>query len=778
MFSRTSAAVVVGLSCLSILASGCFVGEDPPAPKLVGGQIGSFQSSCVAKIPPGVRDYFLGNLQDDNQIGALWDCGISALQAFELLVRSDQPGVIPSKDLLKFLNGYLNEADKLSEDLRLAAMKLKAAFLGGDSDNLTTRELDQTIEILGILKRGTINLKTLMPVLPTHISGLARGQLGGLIATLQSTGVELGSYVAGHGGDYSFDDAGKLLIEFEKVYLKNAAPDNVVRWLREQLPVLRILKSVVVGGSADKVAQSEWLNALGLASKAYGTYMLYVNESDHFSASWFSPDGIDALASIFTRAVDHLAEVGANHPGGVVPAETLSLLVSTLQQTKLHPDPAMASTTTTVTIADLVAKALLVKQAIFGGAGLAFDLNRAVELRPLIANAKRPAYRLYQILLQTDFSNMTDADFAKVVADFEGASTSVTVAVREFMAQAPAVTFSALTGLTQQLDPLFQLPTTHQSVDNAVALASGSRAVLLGPPYAGVQQAEWSPILDEAARLARLYLLTLRAPVPPASGGPSPQQLDYWWSLADSGIAFINDVITRHPAGSPAILTSEVLALLNGLPDSVARKSALLALIPDFMSLKQALFGGDAQGLQAGELVRIQALLAAVKGQSYLLRPYFPLDLSQIGTWTTARVDSLADAFSTATEALAASLGRGATASYSFSQLDGLLVKLSPLLTDPSMIANAREMIPVLSSLKAVILRPPYDSLAPAEWRELISSLGNWGALALRLDHFMSSAPDWYHGDALTRMQALSTELLQNLRNATVNHTPSEIAFG
>ena len=777
MFSKTTTGLTIMLGAYAVLASGCFFAQDPPPPKLIGDQIGSFKSSCLKEMSKGIGNYFAGNLQDDKQIADIWDCGASALTEVKLLVRGAQPNIIPAVDFVAFLNTYLPAQDKISDGLRVSAMTLKVAFLGGDANNLNFAELDKTIEIIGILKRGSQAIKLLMPMTPAHIDTLSQSTVSGIMAALEGAGTELGVYVSAHGGNYSFDDANQLLVEFQSVYMKNADPGNPVRWIIEQMPVLRSLKAIVVGGSPDNLIQSEWSRALTLASQVYGTYILYSNESSRNGASWFTQPGIDALAQIVSRGVDHLVAIGANHDGGIVPAALINTLVTTLQTTKANPDPNMASIATTISLADFTAKALVAKQALFGGIAYSLDLNRAAELKPFVESIKNPAYRAYQILVQTDFSNITDIQWNKILADFETSSLSAVAALEALQADAPPISFDTFTALTVALDPLFTLEATRTSIDNTVTLAKGAKAVFLGAPYQQILQKDWNAILEQGARLAGVYLRTLRQPAAPVGGGLSSQQLDYLWSIADSATAALNAAVQSHPAGSQAILISEIQTLLNGLPNSFANKNAIIALLPGALGLKQALFGGDGQSLAASDLLRLQILLSTAKTQSYILRSYFPIDFTQIGTWTNERIDSLAAAFNTAAVQLAGTLGTGTTTPYAFADLDTFLSKMSPLLTDPTMITNAREALPVLSGFKAVFVRPTYDSVQPGEWKELVTTLGNWGAVGLRILHFSKQAPDWYQGPALLRMRELAGLVLQNLRAATLTRTPAEINF-
>ncbi len=772
---------MVSVLSLAVSSAGCLFGNSPPPALALGGTIGGFQSQCVQEIPQTARDFFTGQQQDDAKIAGMWDCGISALVEFKTLVRGSQPDLIAGRDLVLFLNRFLKEGDRVSDALRVQAMKLKVAVVGGDSENITPAQLDQTVELLNILKANSLALKKLLPMNPAHLGALPEGELQPLLAGLASFGEELGGFISQRGGSLSFDDATAFLVEFEKTYVGANSPGNAITWLRAEMPALRVLKSIVAGGTADAVAQSEWRSTLAIATKLFGTFLYFENQNASQGADWFTTKGFEALARIASRGVDNLKDVGVNHPGGIVPAEKVQQLIATLKDLKGHPDPDATVAASTAQLADIVAKVLLAKQAILGGAIYELDLNRAAAIKTFIDQIHAPALALYQVLAKDDLERATDTQFNAWIAEYDAAAGPAIAALTALRAGASAEKFANFSALTQATAPLFLIDSFTKSVEDTIAEARGARAVLLGPPYDGLAATEWQPLLEQAVATARLYLQSRHRPATPLDGSVTPGQLTYWWTLLNGGASVLDRALqARQPTATPepgAVLASEVLLLLNALPENFAHKAELVGLVPDALAIKATLFGGDSTRVTPTDLAHLRRFLAAAEAQSYLLRRYLPLDLTQLETWSNERVDELATTLQTALSSLAGAIGSGGTAIYPLASLDALVSKLAGFVNNPSLIADMRDAIPVLGGFKSVAVSEPFDSIAGPQWNTLLGATGIWAALGLRLYHYTKQAPDIYSGAPLERLNTLADAALVQLRVSAASRTPSEINF-
>lgn len=155
-------------------------------------------------------------------------------------------------------------------------------------------------------------------------------------------------------------------------------------------------------------------------------------------------------------------------------------------------------------------------------------------------------------------------------------------------------------------------------------------------------------------------------------------------------------------------------------------------LLNNIMLLKVTLLGGSAQVLKNSELNALIDLLNALRDQSVILQPYFPISSAHFNAMSRADLITATDAFKKAASALSVTIEANATP-YDFSNLTNLLTDMQSFLEDPAeqqQVATIISYIPLFRELKSVVVSSGDQEMMKSDWRVLLTTgaelLSSW----------------------------------------------------
>ncbi|MCM2279177.1 MAG: hypothetical protein NDJ89_13960 [Oligoflexia bacterium] len=315
---------------IALLASSCslMVGEETTKPSLDIGEM-----NCLEGGTQTLVDYFQG-IGSDTRMGELWDCLGTSLALFsERTHGEERPDLYSAGELRNFMNEYFLKTSTVPEGLVAELMEFKRTILGGRADRLTREEIVRAREFLKVLKVETLRLKPYLPLSSANFSRMTPERVADAIATLESVAREIGKALRGAGQSYEFRSLGRFFEELEKSALTPRV-SGPLRELREGLPLIQQLKSLLLSPDARLVRSDEWELLLSTASRWFGLYLKFSTVS-HQYLSAFEPSaeraiGRAELLELGREARELLLSAVGRRRQGVIPFEEFDALIDAL----------------------------------------------------------------------------------------------------------------------------------------------------------------------------------------------------------------------------------------------------------------------------------------------------------------------------------------------------------------------------------------------------------------------------------------------------------------
>lgn len=759
------------------LLSGCFLFNDSPDAGSLG-QVGPPQPGCLNDFPDQMAAYFDGNLQDDSQIEATWECAAQGLESFLLLTRGSEAGLYAPHEIQEFLNRYFSRNQQITGELMTQAMKLKQGALGGRTDRLPKDEVRRFIEFIRILKRHAVAIKHIMPLDGSRVSRLSDGQIERALGAMRTAAEELGQFFVSQGADYSLDDAQALLLAFERNFPETSKPGSGIRLLREQIPLFKVLKRIFINSDGEMIRKGEWAKFLLFGARIHAVFFEFTKQDQsRGEKDWFSEEGLDRLQVIANRAIDILADAAAFHPAGVVDPRHLSDLVRVLATMK--QDRSLDSIEMTDTVSHLIAKLLVAKQFLFGGPLYEWDMGHAVLLKPFIETVKRPAWIVYNRIIEgkDQIRDMDEVQFQSLLRE---SSQAVFDVIASFVSLRNARQFTEfqdqIEKLVFELRPLFKDEEEKRFVTEAIAFFFSTKGALQGPPYNRVTPGDWAPMLRRLEPLARAYLHSLR------KGDPTlpedERNIRRLWPAVDAAIETLASAAGARESG---LRVEEILSLIDSIPTDLrdevfpdARDLPFIRnLMPQLYILKASLLGGQNVTMTAGEVTNLRTVLFEGKEALLVLLKYLPFDFEEFKVWPADRAEQLAATIETSGRRIADVLPPRGGVEYPLSHLAtlvGLFRERFPQTDWGKIEAN----IPLFGAIKSVLIRPPHTRILAHDWRDVFVRLTRWGSDAIRLIHLFSNAEGLSYGRDLNRFSTVFYSVLDLLRSAATGRGGSD----
>lgn len=323
-----------------LLLSACL--NDRP-PNQMSIKLGENLTGCLDHFDATIRDYFNGRTTEP-QVVQLFDCASQGLDLFMKHTRGQKTGTYDPEELRTFIQRYFLHDKKITDKLLHEAMVFKQAILGGTDQEIKVGELQQTIEILRVVKIEAISLRPHMAIEPEHFNDLRGDAVEAGLAAIEHAGKSLSGILTHAAVDYQLKSFSKLLLELQYL-LEKGSEGRGPRVLRDNIEVFGAAKQILFSGPSTAIQPKEWPMIADIGSRWYSYYLRYENLVARQFVDWRRELGVgeswgfgQALMD-FGRMVDigrRLMSDGLKlHPGSVLSFDKLKNLVNSLTV----PDP-------------------------------------------------------------------------------------------------------------------------------------------------------------------------------------------------------------------------------------------------------------------------------------------------------------------------------------------------------------------------------------------------------------------------------------------------------
>lgn len=369
MFSRDGFKKALSAVLAVSVFTGCNmkVGEEPPPPTTQ-----SFSGTqCISSVMPHLTDFIEGK-GNEQGINATWDCFSVAMDKFRKYVRGRASDRYTSQELADFLqNNFFdpNAAKKeITPALQAEIMKIKQIFLGGSTQYLTMRELEQAPQLFQTFKRLAIKLNPYMKIYvlewtPSNGSRVDEDSrfFEQSNEVIQSVVKDLSVIIQANKSNYKLADFSVFLKELSGLYNENW---SFVEKLDKFMPVVQKIKKSISGGNETTVLENEWRSFLLLGARGYIQFLRY-----NYFISSAPQSGTSIRLGYVARSLEDLLSVFqdlvSEKPSGIVSREEIYDLLLTVS--KAWPDFKVSD--------KLVVEVMRLKQLFIGGTDVAFTVS-------------------------------------------------------------------------------------------------------------------------------------------------------------------------------------------------------------------------------------------------------------------------------------------------------------------------------------------------------------------------------------------------------------------
>ncbi len=258
-------------------------------------------------------------------------------------------------------------------------------------------------------------------------------------------------------------------------------------------------------------------------------------------------------------------------------------------------------------------------------------------------------------------------------------------------------------------------------------------------------------------------------------GTAQPQQVSNFW---DCSLRALQSFEARTTGAVPGVYTPEELK--NFLEHYFFTGQAISpALVTQAMALKAGLLGGDAGHLTHADLEQIKVAIVTLKQQSLALQSVFPLGSSPLSAEDPARFDAAMVSLGAAASRLEAGL-RAHAGAYSFSSLQRLLTELENFrgtAHSESELATIQAWVPLLQTVKKVLVSPDAEVISPSDWPVLSRQLTDAFRYFLQVMHVFNANQGWYYGAGREKLHDLFGQVRALLDQAIDRNPGAVIRF-
>ncbi|MEK7357459.1 MAG: hypothetical protein AAB250_13490, partial [Bdellovibrionota bacterium] len=203
-------------------------------------------------------------------------------------------------------------------------------------------------------------------------------------------------------------------------------------------------------------------------------------------------------------------------------------------------------------------------------------------------------------------------------------------------------------------------------------------------------------------------------------------------------------------------------------------------MLTEIMRLKQAALGGSLETITRAEIANTQNVLKTLKVESLRLLPYMDIITMKVKAEDARRepnrVESALIVFNTSMENIGNLFGQSSQ-NYEARHLENLMRELQMIYSTggrhwdgPKFVI---ENIGAIKALKAFMIKPPADQVAPTEWQPLLVNASRLFSLFIRSEYMLKSR-DLLSGEGLDQLTVAIYELF-DIVQGSIQAKPNKI---
>jgi len=291
-------------------------------------------AGCILEGTAFLPKYFSGKAQK-KEIISFWNCASKSLKNFIKNARGKSTNIYRVTELKQFLEQFFLNGKKFPDDLTEELMVLKASTLGGNTKILTKNEINQILKLIHLIKVHSVSLNKFLPLNTDALSTLKKGELNKAINQIQKTADAFGGFFQASASDYPFENFTSLLRAIESFY-EMPANENAINEVVGLMPILKKLKTTLVGPNITGMGKGEWQNLYTFGSKWLGVLLrVYYISKNH--PSWPNKDALENIETI-TEELNYLFVEAINfHPKRVITFEEIYSLIDEIDSKYFKP---------------------------------------------------------------------------------------------------------------------------------------------------------------------------------------------------------------------------------------------------------------------------------------------------------------------------------------------------------------------------------------------------------------------------------------------------------
>lgn len=243
--------------------------QNPEAGASVSLAIG--QSDCLKGTADKIQRFFAAT-GSEAEISSVWTCVSKVLKDFGQYTRGSSPNGYTGAEIQGFLGKYYFEGG-LSEEVINSTLTLKRVIAGGDANFLTHSELNDLIQLLGVLNSITHDVFPYTKILFTkaHTSASEADWFRAHEA-LDQVADRVAQVFAGPGQEYQFASLQSLLQSWATQM--DLPADHIVVKAKDLVSVLAKGKALLIAGTNTQMRPDEWQPLLATLSKGYSYFRM------------------------------------------------------------------------------------------------------------------------------------------------------------------------------------------------------------------------------------------------------------------------------------------------------------------------------------------------------------------------------------------------------------------------------------------------------------------------------------------------------------------------
>ncbi|MAE75159.1 MAG: hypothetical protein CL675_13785 [Bdellovibrionaceae bacterium] len=217
----------------------------------------SVEISCLEDFGGVLGNFFEGKITEKG-ISEFWDCAEDAVRLFGDFFEGQNAGYYTRMELQQFLQEYFLGEDDLSDELMYQIMGLKQIFVGGQRDRFTKQELLKGRQFIRRLKAMSvkalphIRLLGLQLTTDQYDAVYNRQKFNAALKAMDEIVAEITGILIANQNPYTFDDFQRFVDE-----LTEETPGEQSDFSKI-IPASRFVKQILVGGSGEQIAVTEW----------------------------------------------------------------------------------------------------------------------------------------------------------------------------------------------------------------------------------------------------------------------------------------------------------------------------------------------------------------------------------------------------------------------------------------------------------------------------------------------------------------------------------------